>query len=50
MLEPATVGEYLKNWRLKAGLTQKEVAAWLGVDPLTVVNWERGKTAIEARF
>jgi transcriptional regulator with XRE-family HTH domain len=40
----------LRNWRLRAGLSQKEVAARLGSDPLTVVNWERNKTAIEARF
>ena len=40
----------MRNWRLKAGLSQKQVAEWLGADPLTVVNWERNKTAIEVRF
>lgn len=49
-LEPVTVGEHLRNWRLKAGLSQKDVAARIGADPLTVVNWERGKTKIEVRF
>ena len=49
-LEPTSVGEYLRNWRLKAGLSQKDVAARLGADPMTVVNWERNKTVIEVRF
>jgi transcriptional regulator with XRE-family HTH domain len=40
----------LRNWRLKAGLSQKEVAARLSADPLTVVNWERNNTVIEVRF
>lgn len=40
----------MRNWRLKAGLSQKEVAARLGADPLTLVNWERGKTVIDVRF
>lgn len=49
-LEPTSVGELLRNWRLKARLTQRQVAASLGVDPLTVVNWERNNTVIEVRF
>lgn len=49
-LEPTSVGEHLRNWRLKAGLSQKEVAARLDADPLTVVNWERDKTVVEVRF
>ncbi|MBW7934288.1 MAG: helix-turn-helix transcriptional regulator, partial [Gemmatimonadaceae bacterium] len=49
-LEPTTVGEHLRNWRLRAGLTQKDVAARLGADPLSVVNWERGRTDIHMRF
>mgnify|MGYP000419056015 CR=1 FL=1 len=40
----------MRNWRLKAGLSQKEVAARLGADPLTVANWERINTVIEVRF
>lgn len=31
-------------------MTQKEVAARLGADPLSVVNWERNNTVIEVRF
>ncbi len=50
ILEPTSVGEYLRNRRLKAGLLQKDAAAILDVDPLTVVNWELGKTGIEVRF
>lgn len=40
----------MRNWRLKAGLLQKDAAARLRVDPQTVLNWERDKTAIEVRF
>ena len=40
----------MRNWRLKAGLSQKDVAARLGADPMTVVNCERNKTVIEVRF
>jgi DNA-binding XRE family transcriptional regulator len=32
------------------GLLQHEVAAQLGVDKFTVLNWERGKTAPDVRY
>ncbi|MHB8837690.1 MAG: helix-turn-helix domain-containing protein [Gemmatimonadaceae bacterium] len=40
----------MRKWRLKAGLLQKDAAAILDVDPLTVVNWELGKTGVDVRF
>lgn len=50
VLEPVSLGEHLRNWRLKAGLFQKDVAAKVGADPISVLHWERGKTAVETRF
>ena len=41
--EPRTIGEHLRRRRLGRGLLQREVAAELGVDPFTVLNWERNK-------
>jgi hypothetical protein len=37
-LAPTSVGENLRNWRLKAGLLQRELAERLGVDPMTVLS------------
>lgn len=34
----------LKAARVNAGLSQKTAAIAIGVDPLTVSNWENGKT------
>lgn len=33
----------IKFFRTKAGLTQTELAAFLGVDVMTVINFESGK-------
>jgi transcriptional regulator with XRE-family HTH domain len=43
-LEPQTLGEHIKRRRLQLGLSQPQAAAALGVDPITVLNWEKGKT------
>jgi transcriptional regulator with XRE-family HTH domain len=40
---PQTVGEHLKKRRLELGLTQKQAAQALGVNPWTVMNWETGR-------
>ena len=40
------VGNRLKKWRLKKGLTQKELAEVLGVSRQTVASWEIGRTEI----
>jgi transcriptional regulator with XRE-family HTH domain len=42
--EPQTLGEHIKKRRLTLGLYQREAAERLGVDPFTVLNWEKGKT------
>jgi transcriptional regulator with XRE-family HTH domain len=38
------LGERIKKWRLEQGLIQKELAKLIGVDEMTVVNWEKGRT------
>lgn len=42
--EPRTVGGHLKRCRLGRKVTQKEAARLIGVDPFTVLNWEKGRT------
>lgn len=39
-----TLGEIIRKWRLEQGLIQKDLAKMLGVDEMTVVNWETGKS------
>lgn len=38
------MGEHIRRRRLKIGLTQKEAAGKLGVNPWTILNWEKGRT------
>jgi transcriptional regulator with XRE-family HTH domain len=42
--EPQTLGEHVRKRRLVLRLTQKQVAAQLGVVPWTILNWEKGHT------
>ncbi|MEW6312975.1 MAG: helix-turn-helix domain-containing protein [Pseudomonadota bacterium] len=42
--EPKNLGEHIRKRRLELGLTQKQVGDRLGVNPWTVLNWEKGKT------
>src|SRR4051812_35931464 len=42
------VGVRLKEFRDRAGLTQRELAEKLSVDPATVARWETGKTRLDA--
>ena len=35
-------GQTLKRHRIRLGHSQQELAAMLGVDPMTVSRWERG--------
>jgi len=42
--EPRTIGEHIKKRRLKLKLTQAQASPQLGVDPMTILNWEKGKT------
>lgn len=39
----------LKSARVNAGYTQKEVASMLRVAETTVLNWENGKSMINAK-
>jgi transcriptional regulator with XRE-family HTH domain len=41
--EPRTLGEHIKKRRVELGLTQKQAAKALGVNPWTVLNWETGQ-------
>jgi DNA-binding XRE family transcriptional regulator len=34
-------GDYLQDFRIHRGMTQAEMAEWLGVRPNTVARWER---------
>ena len=40
-IEPKTLGERIVNYRRLLGITQKELAYRLGVDPSTLARWER---------
>jgi DNA-binding XRE family transcriptional regulator len=38
------LGERIKKWRLEQGLFQVDLAKRIGVDEMTIVNWEKEKT------
>ncbi len=42
--EPQTLGEHVRKRRLELSLTQKQAAERLGVNPWTVLNWEKDHT------
>ena len=42
--EPQTLGEHVRKRRLELRLTQKQAAERLGVNPWTVLNWEKDHT------
>jgi len=37
---PKTSGDYIRKWRMEQGISQVELAEKLGVDEMTIVNWE----------
>jgi transcriptional regulator with XRE-family HTH domain len=39
-----TLGERIRKWRLEQGLFQRDFAKMIGVDEMTIVNWEKGST------
>jgi len=43
VLNPQTIGNHIRNRRLELKLTQKALAAMLGICLSTVVRWESGK-------
>lgn len=40
----STFGQYIRKARLEKGLRQVDVAELVGVDEMTIVNWERYET------
>jgi transcriptional regulator with XRE-family HTH domain len=48
--KPVTLGDHIKKARKERGLVQREVAKALGIDSMSVVNWEKNRTKIGARF
>ena len=48
--KPVTLGDHLKKARKERRLLQREVAKALGVDSMSLVNWEKNRTRIGARF
>jgi transcriptional regulator with XRE-family HTH domain len=42
---PTTLGEHIRQRRLKLKLTLKEAAKLLGTDEGSVINWEKGRRA-----
>lgn len=39
-----TLGERIKKWRLEQGLFQRDLDMKIGVDVMTIVNWEKRRT------
>jgi ribosome-binding protein aMBF1 (putative translation factor) len=39
-----SLGERIKKWRVEQGLFQVDLAKMLGVNEMTIVNWEKGRT------
>lgn len=42
--EPCTLGQHFRKRRSELKLTQKQVADRLGINPWTVLNWEKCHT------
>ena len=45
-----TLGDHLRKRRLDLGLLQKQLAEKLGVDEMTICNWEINRTSPQLRF
>lgn len=41
---PRTLGERIKKWRLEQGFFQRDLAKRIGVNEMTIVNWEKEET------
>ena len=48
--ELETLGDHIRARRLNQNLKQKDVAQFVGVDPFTILNWEKNKTEPGARY
>lgn len=42
--EPRALGEHVRKRRLEMRLTQTQAAERIGVNPWTILNWEKGNT------
>jgi ribosome-binding protein aMBF1 (putative translation factor) len=40
---PKTFGEHIRKHRMDLGLQIKQLAAKIGVDEMTIINWEQGR-------
>jgi DNA-binding XRE family transcriptional regulator len=38
-----TLAELIRKWRLEPGLFQRDLAKMIGVNEMTIVNWEKGR-------
>lgn len=47
---PTTLGEVVRQHRLRNDLLQKEVASILNVKEMTITNWENNYSQIQSRF
>jgi transcriptional regulator with XRE-family HTH domain len=45
-----TLGDHIRKRRLDLGLFQKDVAVTIGVDTMTICNWEKNQGAAQFRF
>ena len=48
--EPETLGEKIVYYRRLKGITQKELARQISVDPTTLARWERGEREPHGRY
>jgi transcriptional regulator with XRE-family HTH domain len=44
-----TLGQFIRKARLETELSQRDVAEGIGVDEMTIVNWERYATLTTPR-
>jgi DNA-binding XRE family transcriptional regulator len=40
---PQTLGEHIRKCRMDSGLQIKQLAKQIGVDEMTIINWEVGR-------
>jgi transcriptional regulator with XRE-family HTH domain len=50
LISPNSLGEKIVVYRKLLGLTQKELAKQLGIDPSTLGRWERGESKPLGKF
>jgi DNA-binding transcriptional regulator YiaG len=48
--DATTLGEKIKQCRIREGLSLRRLARELGIDPGTIANWERGRSNPKRAF